>query len=175
MVVVLRCCYEISNQSLSLWRNRKKSKSIGKRLVAVFFTKDGILSTVSLDKSKTITAKWYTETFLPKLFGNFIFHVPLDFWFLHHDNPPAHQAFATQEFLEGMGVQILEHPANSSYLAPCDFSLFPYVKQTNKWGRNGLMSGFVVWKSVLTVTESTSKYFVKWSMHDKNYGTAYVY
>ena len=35
----------------------RKSKYIGKRMVTVFFTKGGILTTVSLEKSKTVTAK----------------------------------------------------------------------------------------------------------------------
>ena len=35
----------------------RKSKSIGKRMVAMFFTKGGILTTISLEKSKTVTAK----------------------------------------------------------------------------------------------------------------------
>ena len=43
----------------------RKSKSIGKRMVAVFFTKIGILTTVSLEKSKTVSAKWYKEICLP--------------------------------------------------------------------------------------------------------------
>ena len=50
----------------------RKSKSIGKRMVAVFFTKGGILITVSLEKSKTVTAKRYTETYLPQLFENLV-------------------------------------------------------------------------------------------------------
>ena len=79
-------------------------------MVSVYFTKDGILTTASLEISKTVTAKWYTETCLPQLFENLVSRAPLDSWFLHHDNAPAHQAFATQEFLEGMEVQLLEHP-----------------------------------------------------------------
>ena len=62
----------------------RKSKSIGKRMVAVFFSKGGILTTVSLEKSKTVTFKWYTRTSLPQLFKNLVFRVPLDSWFLHH-------------------------------------------------------------------------------------------
>ena len=56
----------------------RKSKSIGQRMVAVFFTKGGILISFSLEKTKTVTAKWYTETCLPQLFENFISRTPLD-------------------------------------------------------------------------------------------------
>ena len=106
----------------------RKSKSIGKQMVAVFFINGGILTTVSLGKSKTVIAKLYTETCLPQLFENLVSRAPLDSWFRHYDNAPAHRAFTTQEFLVGMEVQLLEHPAYSPDLAPCDFGLFPYVK-----------------------------------------------
>ena len=78
----------------------RKSKSIGKRMVAVFFTKGGILITVSLEKSKTVTAKWYTETCLLQLFKDLVSRAPLDSWFLHHNNAQTNRAFATQEFLQ---------------------------------------------------------------------------
>ena len=96
----------------------RKSKSIGKRMVTLFITKGGILTSVSLEKSKTVTAKWHTETCLPQLFENLVSRAPLDSWFLHHDNAPAHQAFAKQEFIEGMKVQLLESTAYSPDLAP---------------------------------------------------------
>ena len=92
------------------------------------------MTTVSLDKSKTVIAKLYTETCFSQLFENLVSHAPLDSWFLYHDNAPAHRAFATQEFLDGMAVQLLEHPVYSPDLAPCDFGLFPYVKLGLKGG-----------------------------------------
>ena len=93
-------------------------------MVAVFFTKGGILTTVSLEKSKTVTAKWYTKTCLPQIFENLVSRALLDSWFLYHDIAPAHRTSVTSEFLEGMEVQLLKHPAYSPDLAPCDFGLF---------------------------------------------------
>ena len=72
---------------------------------SLIFTKGGILATISLEKSKTITAKCYTEACLPQLFENLVSHAPLNSWFLHHNN--AHRAFATQEFLEGICIFFL--------------------------------------------------------------------
>ena len=51
------------------------------------------------------------ETCLPQLFENLVSCMPLDSWLLHHDNAPVHRVFAAQEFLGGMIVQLLEHPA----------------------------------------------------------------
>ena len=113
----------------------RKSKSIGMRMVTVFFTKGGILTVVSLEKSKIVTAKWYTETCLSQLFENLVSFTPLDSWFQYHDSAPAHRTFTTQEFIEGMEVQLFEHPAYSPNLASCDIGLFPYVKLRMKGRR----------------------------------------
>ena len=44
----------------------------------------------------------------------------------HHDNAPAHTAIVPFSWSEG--IHILPHPRYSSYLALCDFFLFPKVK-----------------------------------------------
>ena len=77
---------------------QKISKVFSEDCLSVRTVERGILTTASLEKSKTVTAKWYTETCLPQLFVNLVCHALLDSWFLHHDNAPAHWAFATQEF-----------------------------------------------------------------------------
>ena len=97
-------------------------------MVAVFFTKGGIMETVLLNKSKTVTSKWYTETCLPQLFENLVFRSPLNSWFLHHYNAPAPRAPSTQEFLKDAEVRLLEHSAYSPDSVRCDFGVFPYVK-----------------------------------------------
>ena len=82
--------------------------------------------------------KWYTETCLPQFLENLVSRAPSNSWFLHHENSPAHRAFATQEFLEGMEVQtvqLLEHLAYSPDLAPYGFGLFLYVKLRMKGRR----------------------------------------
>ena len=38
------------------------------------------------------------------------------------------QLYATHEFLKAQGFQLTSHPAYSPDLAPCDFFLFPKVK-----------------------------------------------
>ena len=62
---------------------------------AMFLNKAGILTTVSLEKSKIVTAKWCKETCLPRLFENLVSRAPLDSRFLRHDNAPAHRASGT--------------------------------------------------------------------------------
>lgn len=47
---------------------------------------------------------------------------------LHHDNASSHTAAPTMEFLRDSNIEILEHPANSPDLAPCDYFVFPRLK-----------------------------------------------
>ena len=51
---------------------------------------------------------------------------------LHHDNAPAHAAISVKQFLDEKQVTTLEHPAYSPDLAPCDFWLFPKLKNVVK-------------------------------------------
>ncbi|GFS17066.1 histone-lysine N-methyltransferase SETMAR [Elysia marginata] len=47
----------------------------------------------------------------------------------HHDNAPVHTARAVTDVLTGYKWELLEHPRNSPDLAPCDFHLFPKMKE----------------------------------------------
>jgi len=53
-------------------------------------------------------------------------------WLLHHDNAPAHNALKIREFLAKNNIAVLEQPPFSPDLAPCDFFLFPKVKEVIK-------------------------------------------
>ena len=47
-----------------------KSRSVGKQMVAVFFRCSGIIATIPLVEQRTVTAAWYCEIALPKVFEN---------------------------------------------------------------------------------------------------------
>lgn len=53
-------------------------------------------------------------------------------WILHQDNTPAHTALVVKSFLTNHGIPVLEHPPYSPDLAPCDFFMFPKVKEALK-------------------------------------------
>jgi histone-lysine N-methyltransferase SETMAR len=108
----------------------RKSRSVKKRTVAVFFTVGGIVECMVLETQKTVT-----EECLPRVVQavkNIRPHSRADTWFFHHDNPPAHRSKVCIEYLPGTGLKVLEHPLYSPNLAPCDFALFPYVKNRLK-------------------------------------------
>ena len=53
-------------------------------------------------------------------------------WLLHHDNALAHNALRIREFLAKNNIAVLEQPPYSPDLAPCDFFLFPKLKESSK-------------------------------------------
>ena len=48
---------------------------------------------------------------------------------LLHDNAPAHKYPTVQEYLKESGLDVLDHPPYSPDLSPCDFWLFPRLKE----------------------------------------------
>ena len=58
-----------------------------------------------------------------------------DKWILHHDNAPAHDALRVREFLAKNSITKMDHLPYSSDLVPCDFWLFPKLKNALKGQR----------------------------------------
>jgi histone-lysine N-methyltransferase SETMAR len=58
-----------------------------------------------------------------------------DKWSLHHDNAPAHDALRVHEFLTMKSITKIVHRFYSPDLAPCDFWLFPKLKNSLKGQR----------------------------------------
>jgi transposase len=50
---------------------------------------------------------------------------------LHHDNAPCHTAVSIIEFLAEKSIPVVSQPPYSPDLSPCDFFLFPRLK--NHW------------------------------------------
>jgi histone-lysine N-methyltransferase SETMAR len=53
-------------------------------------------------------------------------------WFLHHDNAPAHTTLCVQQFLAKNNMTVIPYPPYSPDLMPCDFFLFPSMKNQMK-------------------------------------------
>ena len=116
----------------------RRSRSQGKRMFAIFFDSRGLVAMVKVEGQATVTARWYTEICLPVVIDNVTRRAPrtgMRGRKLHHDNAPAHTAAATREFLTDQGISTLPHPPYSPDLAPCDFWLFPTIKQVLKGRR----------------------------------------
>ena len=110
----------------------QRSRSVGKKMVSSFFSKTGHVATFQLDDCRTVNRDWYVNHCIPQV---------LDAWrnkrprtglrglLWHHDNASAHTAALTIDFLSENSIQLVTHPAYSPDLAPCDFFLFPTVKE----------------------------------------------
>jgi histone-lysine N-methyltransferase SETMAR len=110
----------------------KRSRTVGKRMVAVFFRRSGLVKVVPVEQHRTVTAEWYCTVCLPAVFAELRNSRPksnLRNIQLHHDNAPAHTAARTLDYLHEEGVQLIPHPPYSPDLAPCDFYLFEFVKR----------------------------------------------
>ena len=50
-------------------------------------------------------------------------------WHFHQDNAPVHNSILVTDYLTKMGIKTLPQPPYSPDLAPCDFCLFPKLKE----------------------------------------------
>ena len=107
-------------------------KTSNRMLYAVFFDSKGQVLQIPVPKDSSVTGKFHRESVLTQL---------LDFYQkrrprtgvcgikLLHDNTPAHKSATVQEYLKESGLNVLDHPPNSPVLSPCDFWLFPRLKE----------------------------------------------
>ena len=111
-----------------------RCKTSNRMLYAIFFDLKGPVLQIPVPKGSSVTGKFYRESVLTQL---------VDFYqkcrphtgarsikFLH-DNAPAHKSATVQEYLKesGLGLDVLDHPPYSPDLSPCDFWLFPRLKE----------------------------------------------
>ena len=118
--------------------NPKKArvfKSKTKVMLIAFFDVHGIIHAEFLPQGLTINQHVYK---------NILLHMmrsvrekrrelwEMRSWLLHHDNAPAHNALGIWKFLAKNNIVVLEQPPYSPDLAPCDFFLFPKLKEAIK-------------------------------------------
>ncbi|CAF1549287.1 unnamed protein product [Adineta ricciae] len=110
----------------------RRNRSSGKRMVAFFFMKSGLIKSVTLESDQNITAAWYVNHCLPQLFEAVSQRrkkSALRNLILHDDNARPHRAWTTTEFLTQNSVESYQNPPYSPDLSPCDFFLFPRLKK----------------------------------------------
>ncbi|CAF3108963.1 unnamed protein product, partial [Rotaria sp. Silwood2] len=107
----------------------RRQRSVGKHMFANFLMKSGFNTIIPLENGKTVTAKWYANECLTQVLKKVEKHRRLNDLLIHHDNAPAHRAALTMEYLDIQHVKLMGHPAYSPDLSPCDFWLFPKIKE----------------------------------------------
>lgn len=110
----------------------RKIASAGKVMASVFWDSEGILMIDYLERGKTITGVYYAQLIRKlrvaikekrrgKLRQGIVFH---------QDNAPAHTSSVAMTAIRECGFELLQHPPYSPDLAPSDFHLFRYLKDS---------------------------------------------
>ncbi|GFR87133.1 transposase [Elysia marginata] len=102
-----------------------------KRMFTVFFNYSGPLVVDILPQDTAMTATHYIQDVLSQVKSAINEQRPkvsTSRALLLHDNAGPHKARATTQSLRELGIQVLPYPAYSPELAPCDFWLFPILK-----------------------------------------------
>ena len=98
----------------------------------IFFDMNGVILRWPVPIGTTINAQYYKKVLQDILRPAIRKERPglLESGILfHHDNAPVHTARAVTDVLAGYKWELLEHPRYSPDLAPCDFHLFPKMKE----------------------------------------------
>ena len=88
----------------------KTKRSASKQMIACFFAKFGNVAIILLEDRKTVTADWYANHCLPKVFQAWCKRRPqtgVRGLLLNHDNVSAHTAAVTLDFLAANDVQVV--------------------------------------------------------------------
>jgi histone-lysine N-methyltransferase SETMAR len=109
----------------------RRSKSSSKRMVAIFFMKSDLIKSIPLEPGETVSASWYVNICLPPVFktvSEWRTRTDLRGLIFHDDNARHHRVQITNEYLVENHVEPYPNLSYSPDLSPCDFFLFPKLK-----------------------------------------------
>ena len=107
-------------------------KTSNRMLYAIFFDLKGPVLHIPVTKGSSVTGKFYRESLLTQLVDFYQKRRPctsVRSIKLLHDNTPAHKSATVQKYLKESGLDVLDHPPYRPDLSPCDFWLFPRLKE----------------------------------------------
>ena len=115
------------------WKKHTSQSQI-KTMLVCFFSHKGIVHYEFIAQGQMVNQQCYLQV-LTRLRESVWRKRPglwPDKWILHHDNALAHDALRVREFLAKNSITKTDHPLYSPDLAPCDFWLFPKLKNALK-------------------------------------------
>jgi histone-lysine N-methyltransferase SETMAR len=103
-------------------------------MLVCFFDHIEIVQSAVIAQGQTVNQQCYLEvlTRLRESVGNKIPELWPYKWILHHHNAPVHDALRIHEFLTKKSITTMDHPPYSPDLVPCDFWIFPKLKNALK-------------------------------------------
>jgi len=118
-------------------KKARMSHSQVKSMLVCFFDHSEIVRYEFIAQGQTVNQQSYLEV-LTRIRGSVRRKRP-GLWpdkrILNHDNAPAHDALRVREFLAKNAITKMDHPPYLPDLAPCDFWLFPKLKNSLKGQR----------------------------------------
>ena len=113
-------------------KKARQSKSILKHLVIPFFDSTGMIYMHWVPTGQTVNKEYYVEV-LREFRKRFRQKRPALFksgqWHFHQNNAPVHNSILVTDYLIKMGIKTVPHPPYNPDLVPCDFWLFPKLKE----------------------------------------------
>ena len=97
-----------------------------------FFDSTGMIYMHWVPTGQTVNKEYYVEV-LREFWKRFRRKRPALFklgqWHFHQDNAPVHNSILSIDYLTKMGIKTVPHPPYSPDVGPCDFCLFPKLKE----------------------------------------------
>ena len=116
-------------------KKARQNKSTHKLTMIPFFDSTGMIYMHWVPTGQTVNKEYYVE-FLREFRKRFYRKRPALFksgqWHFHQDNTPVHYSILVTDYLTKMGIKTVPHRPYSPDLAPCDFWLFPKLKEKLK-------------------------------------------
>ena len=113
-------------------KKARQSKSTHKLLMIPFFDSTGMIYMYWVSTGQTVNKEYYVEV-LREFRKRFHQKRPALFksgqWHFHQDNAPVHNSILVTDYLTKMGIKTVPYPPYSPDLGPCDFCLFPKLKE----------------------------------------------
>lgn len=128
----------LTKQESSVWKHVdspppkkvRQTKSATKVMMLVFFDHEGVIYQHEVPHGVTVNADHYiTALKTLKIHISRKRRHLVRKWILHHDNARPHTAARVLEFLTKSKITVMKHPPYSPDLAPCDFWMFPKLKE----------------------------------------------
>ncbi|CAH1979767.1 unnamed protein product [Acanthoscelides obtectus] len=105
-----------------------RSRSVPKKMVAIFVSKAGHIATIPLNEQRIVTADWYTTICLPKVITELRKINPERRIILHQDYASSHTAQKTRQYLTEENLELMDQLPYSPDLSCNDFFTFPKIK-----------------------------------------------
>jgi histone-lysine N-methyltransferase SETMAR len=106
----------------------RKTISSEKLMMTSFISKNGVEFVDILSKNKNMDSNYFIYNILHPMIEKLKDKYRGNDIFIHFDNAPIHKTEKCTKFIENNNISIVDHPAYSPDIAPCDFFFFGYLK-----------------------------------------------